>query len=630
MLGTLRNAAGTWVAKALLSLLVVSFAVWGISGRIMGTIAGHHSVITAGGTSVSVTEYRLAYDRQINALSQQFGQRLTREQATALGVQNQVLSGLVSGALLDEQARKLGLGLSKDRLAELTRDDPAFKGSDGQFDRRMFDYVLRQVGMRPEDYLKNRGQVAVRQQIVEAVSDGLKAPDTFLKAVALYNGEDRTVDYIVLPKSLVEPIDPPSDSALSAYFEENKKAYGAPEYRKFSYVRLEPEDIMDAGSISDAQVAADYEKDKARYTTPEMRTVEQLVFKSADAAKAALDSLKAGATFDKLVAAEGKTEADTVLGTLSRDKIPDKAVADAAFSLGLNEVSPLVQGAFGSVLLRVTEIKPQVVKPMAEVADQIRKELALSEANRVLTDVHDSYEDARAGGETMQEAAAKLKLKVETVDAIDRAGQRPDGSVVGDLPASAALIQAVFDAETGIENEGLSTADSGYVFYEVNSVTPARDRTLDEVREKVVADWTKAEAEKRLAAKAAELEKKTKDGAALDAIAAELKLEKQTKRGLKRETDDADFGKEGAAAMFGVPEGAVGVVPAPTGEAQVLFKVAEVFEPAGADAGSVPEEARNAFASGMADDMLDELVAKLQTQYDVSIDQAAITQAMNQ
>ena len=630
MLGTLRNAAGTWVAKALLSLLVVSFAVWGISGRIMGTIAGHHSVITAGGTSVSVTEYRLAYDRQINALSQQFGQRLTREQATALGVQNQVLSGLVSGALLDEQARKLGLGLSKDRLAELTRDDPAFKGSDGQFDRRMFDYVLRQVGMRPEDYLKNRGQVAVRQQIVEAVSDGLKAPDTFLKAVALYNGEDRTVDYIVLPKSLVEPIDPPSESALSAYFEENKKAYGAPEYRKFSYVRLEPEDIMDAGSISDAQVAADYEKDKARYTTPEMRTVEQLVFKSADAAKAALDSLKAGATFDKLVAAEGKTEADTVLGTLSRDKIPDKAVADAAFSLGLNEVSPLVQGAFGSVLLRVTEIKPQVVKPMAEVADQIRKELALSEANRVLTDVHDSYEDARAGGETMQEAAAKLKLKVETVDAIDRAGQRPDGSVVGNLPASAALIQAVFDAETGIENEGLSTADSGYVFYEVNSVTPARDRTLDEVREKVVADWTKAEAEKRLAAKAAELEKKTKDGAALDAIAAELKLEKQTKRGLKRETDDADFGKDGAAAMFGVPQGAVGVVPAPTGEAEILFKVAEVFEPAGADAGAVPEEARNAFASGMADDMLDELVAKLQTQYDVSIDQAAITQAMNQ
>ncbi len=337
MLGTLRNAAGTWVAKALLSLLVVSFAVWGISGRLAGTIAGHHSVITAGGTSVSVTEYRLAYDRQINAMSQQFGQRLTREQARAVGVENQVLAGLVSGAVLDEQARKLGLGLSKDRLAELTRDDPAFKGQDGKFDRRMFDYVLRQVGMRPEDYLKNRAQVAVRQQIVEAVTDGMKAPDAFLKAVALYRGEDRTIDYLVLPKSLVEPIEAPSDSTLNAYFEANKKVYAAPEYRKFSYVRLEPQDIMDPGSISDSQVKDDYEKNKERYTTPEMRTVEQLVFKSTDAAQAALDSLKAGATFDKLVAAQGKTEADTVLGTLSKDKIPDKAVADAAFSLAVND-----------------------------------------------------------------------------------------------------------------------------------------------------------------------------------------------------------------------------------------------------------------------------------------------------
>ncbi len=239
-------------------------------------------------------------------------------------------------------------------------------------------------------------------------------------------------------------------------------------------------------------------------------------------------------------------------------------------------------------------------------------------------------EDARAGGATMQEAAAKLKLKVVTVDAIDRAGQRPDGTVVENLPESPALIRAVFDAETGIENEGLNTADNGYVFYEVNAITPARDRTLDEVRQKVVADWTKAETEKRLLAKADELEKRVKDGATLDTIAGELKLEKQTKRGLKREADDADFGKEGAAAMFGVPENGVGTVPAPTGEAEILYKVANVTEPAGADAASVPDDAQKAFASGLADDLLDELVTQLQSQYDVRVDQTAIAQAMNQ
>lgn len=627
MLGILRNAAGTWVAKGLLVLLVLSFLVWGISGRLMGGFAGHDSVIIAGGTKVSINEYRLAYDRQLAVMSQQFGQRLTHEQAKALGIDNQVLAQLVSGAVLDEQARKLGLGLSKDRLAELTREDPAFRGPGGQFDRRTFEYMLSQVGMRPEDYLKNRAQVAVRQQIVEAVSDGLKAPDTFFKAVALYRGEDRTVDYLVLPKTLVEPIAAPSESVLQAYFEANKKTYAAPEYRKFSYVRLEPVDIMDPSAVTDSQVSDDYNKNKARYTTPEMRTIEQLVFKTPDAAKAALDSLKAGATFEKLVTAEGKTPADTLLGTLAKDQIADKAVADAAFALNANEVSQVVQGAFGPVLLRVTEIKPEVVKPLAEVSDQIRKDLALGEASRILLDVHDNYEDTRASGSSLVDAAAKLKLKDITIDAIDRSGLRPDGSIVKDLPESPALIKAVFDAEPNTENEALTTADNGFVFYEVASITPARDRTLDEVRQKVVADWIAAETTKRLAAKADELDKRLKAGTTLDVIAGELKLEKQTKRGLKREADDADFGKDGAAVMFGVGEGGTGLIPSPTGDGQILFKVAEVFEPAGADASSVPEDAQKSFTSGISDDLLDQLVAQLQTQYDVRIDQAAVAQA---
>ena len=629
MLGTLRDAAGSWLAKGLLSILVLSFAVWGISGRIEGA-AGHDSVITVGDTSVSVNEYRLSYDRQINALSQQYGQRITREQATALGLDNQVLGQLLSGALLDEQARKLGLGLSKDKLAELTRDDPAFKDASGRFDRRAFDYILNQMGMRPEDYLSNRAKVAVRQQIVQAVSDGLKAPDALLKAVALYRGEDRTVDYLTLPKALVEPVAAPSDSTLSSYFEEHKKTYAAPEYRKFSYVRLNPEDIMDTSSVTDQQVREDYEKNKARYTTPETRTIEQLVFKSKDAADAALDSLKAGATFDKIVTAEGKTDADTLLGTLSKDKIADQAVADAAFSLALNEVSPVVEGSFGPVLLRVTAINPEVVKNEAEVAEAIRKDLALDEANRILLDAHDSYEDSRAAGDTFEEAAGKLKLKVVTVEAIDRTGQTPDGTIVKDLPQSANLIKAVFDAEVGTENEGLPTDADGYLFYEVNGITPARDRTLDEVRQKVVADWTAAETTRLLSEKAEVLEKRLQGGETLDAIAAEVSLEKQTKRGVKRDTDDADFGSEGAAATFTVGEGGVGLFSAPTGDAEILFKVVEVIEPAGADASSVPEDVQKSYAAGISDDLLDQLVAQLQTQYKIQIDQVAITQALAQ
>jgi peptidyl-prolyl cis-trans isomerase D len=55
MLESLRKAAGTWVAKLLLIMLVLSFAVWGISGQMM-TGAGGSTVLSTGNTKVSVTE----------------------------------------------------------------------------------------------------------------------------------------------------------------------------------------------------------------------------------------------------------------------------------------------------------------------------------------------------------------------------------------------------------------------------------------------------------------------------------------------------------------------------------------------------------------------------------------------
>jgi len=627
MLESLRKAAGTWVAKLLLLLLVVSFAVWGISGSLVNGIAGN-SVITAGDISVSATDFRLAYNRQLNLMSQQFGQQLTREQATAMGVEDQVLTQLVSGALLDEQARKMGLGLSKDRLANLTAEDPAFQGPDGKFDRQRFLYLLQQIGMRPEDYFNNRANVAIRQQVIDAATDGLKAPDTFLRAVALYRGEDRTVEYLAIPRSIVEPIEEPTDDVLAKWFDTVKARYAAPELRKIAYVKLEPDDIADAAAVTDQQVREDYEKNKVRFTTPETRAIEQLVFASADKAKAAKEAIAGGKTFEQIMADEGKAAADVQLGTLAKDKVPDPAIADAAFKLQSGQVSDPIQGAFGSVLVRVTAINPEVVKPLAEVTDQIRKDIALGEANRILLDVHDSYEDARAGGDSLKGAADKMKLKMVTIDAVDVTGKRPDDSIINDLPASADLLRAAFEAEANTENQPINIGSNGFVFYEVENITAARERPLDEVKAKVVADWKTEQADTRLADKLTEFQKRVSDGTTLDVLATELKLEKQTKRGLKRDSNDPEFGQQGVSAVFGVAEGGVGVAPASDATGRLLFKVTEVFEPAGADANAIPEEARKTFAQGLQGDMLDELVARLRGEFDVEVNRAAAQQAL--
>jgi peptidyl-prolyl cis-trans isomerase D len=625
MLEQLRSAANTWIVKLLLVVLVVAFASWGISAQMAQGIGGN-SVVIAGDSTVSTTEYRLAYDLQVNALSQRFGQQIGREQAKALGIDNQVLGQVVSSAVLDEQARKLTLGASDERIAEIIRSNPAFGNN---ITKDELARIVRPYGLSVDDFWEIERKNAIRAQIIQALADGMAIPDTFLHATALFNGEDRTIEYLTLPSSLVQPIDPPSDAVLSTWFEERKKDYAAPEYRKLAYVQLTPEDIADESAITDEQVRADYDKNKARFTTPETRTIEQLVFPSKEAADTALASLKSGGTFEKAVEEQGKTLADVQIGTVAKDGVPDNAVAEIAFGLQLNQPSEVIQGTFGPVLLRVTAINPEVVKSYEEAAPEIRKDLALAEAHRIVLDVHDAFEDGRAGGDTLAEAAAKSKLKVVTIDAIDQGAKRPDDTLVSDLPESAELLRAAFASEVGVDNGPVNLGSDGFVFYEVEGITPARDRTLDEVKTRVVADWTKAETEKRLSGKVAELEKRLKDGSAtLDALATELSLEKQTKRGLKRGAEDADLGANGVAEVFTVAQDGVGDFGSPSADTRILFKVTETFEPAASGPDAIPENEREALATGVADDVIDQLVAKLRAEYDVRVDQSAVERAL--
>jgi peptidyl-prolyl cis-trans isomerase D len=614
MLTWLRGKSGSLMVKLLLGLLVISFAVWGMSGQMLTGVGNH--VLAVGETRVQANEYRLAYDRQLQLLSQQFGTRISREQARAFGLEQQVLAQLVAGAVLDEQAREMDLGLSRDRLATLTAEDPAFRNASGQFDRNQFEFVLRQVGMRPDDYLRNREQLAIRQQIVDAVADGMGVPDTFLNAVALYRGEDRTADYLILDRSLVEPIEDPSDDELRAWFEENEASFAAPEYRALDYVKLEPEDIADPAAISDAQVAEFYETHRSSFSQAEQRTISQIVFANEEAAQEAADRISSGeATFDQIASELGRSAGDLTLGTFAREDVPG--------------VSDVVAGSFGSLLVRVDEIAPESVRPVDEVSADIREEMALDEASRILLDVHDGYEDARAGGATLREAAAQQNLEVVSVPAIGANGLDPEGNEVAGIPAAEEVLQSAFEAEPNMENAPINLGSNGYVFYEVTDVTLARNRELDEVRDEVLSEWRQQEGRRLLAERANEIAGRLEGGAAMSEVAAELELDVQTKRGLRRGADDADLGRDGVATAFSIPVRGVETIGSNEGDRQIVLQVSEVFAPANASGDTLPENVAQTYAGGLGDDLLDQLVTRLQSQYSVTVNQSAVQQALS-
>ena len=577
MLGALRNASKGWTAKILLGLLIASFAVWGVSGAFINRT--DDAVVTAGSTVVSSNQYRLAYNRALNTLSQRFGTRLTAEQAAALGIDQAVLGDIVAGAVLDEQARELELGITDDELARAVADDPAFEGIGGRFDRGRFRSILRSIGMTEQEYLEERMNVARRQQLLTAIASDAAVPGVYALAKAELDGQSRNVSFVRIDATALPPADPPTEAEIADYFAENEANYAAPEYRTLKLVTATPESVADPATVDDATLRAEYEASVDRFTDPERRDVQQLLFPNREAADAASARLAdGGATFDDLIVELGANADAITVRDATLMTYPDPTVAEAAFALPDGGTSEVQDGRFGSVILRARNVRPAATRPFDEVADELRAQIAAREAGDLVFDVSDGYEDARAGGATLEEAATSQNLPVATLGPVDAQGLGPDGTPV-ELPAGIDLLGAAFEAEPGAENPPLQPATGGFVWFEVADVDPARPRTLNEVRDRVVADLEARRRSERVAALARDMETQLRDGADLAVLAEQLGVGVETAFAVRRDGGEG-LSPAAAVAAFGGAQGHVALVPEPDGSSYVLLRVDAVVDDA--------------------------------------------------
>jgi peptidyl-prolyl cis-trans isomerase D len=103
---------------------------------------------------------------------------ITPDQARTLGIEQQILSQMVAEAALDEQVRKLGLGISVDQINNLIMDDPAFRGMNGKFDLSRFQQLIRQAGFSEQRFVNEQSRQTPRRQLASAISAELTPPNT--------------------------------------------------------------------------------------------------------------------------------------------------------------------------------------------------------------------------------------------------------------------------------------------------------------------------------------------------------------------------------------------------------------------------------------------------------------------
>ncbi|MFL6822119.1 MAG: SurA N-terminal domain-containing protein [Xanthobacteraceae bacterium] len=628
MLRGLRKASSNWLGKAVMAavvgFLVISFAIWGIGDIFRGF--GRSTVAKIGRTEITVEQFRTLYNDRLQQYSRQLGRPISADQARAAGLDRLLIGQIFSEILLDERARALGLALSDSDVAKLITNDPAFRGPNGQFDRFRFEQIIRNAGYTEARFVAEQRRQMLRRELAGTIASGLSAPKALVEAQNRYENEQRAIEYVLLDRALAGEIPSPPPEVLAKYFEDRKILFRTPEYRKLVVVSLIPSEQARWIEISDADLKRAYEERRARYVTPERRHILQIDFPNAEAASAAAERIPKGTSFAEIAKELGKSEKDIDLGTVPKSAMIDRPVADAAFALKEGEVSAPVQGRFGTVLVQVLKIEPEQVRPLEQVAGELKQELATARAKSEIFDLYNKIEDARAEGKSLEEAAANLKLEARTVEA-DRSGRDPAGTPVK-LPDAQRLLAGAFTTDIGVERDPVQFQD-GYIWYEVTGISPSRERSLDEVKDQVESRWRDQEIATRLDAKATAILEKLKAGETLTQAAAADRLKVETLTGLKRGQASGPLSAAGVDAVFRTAKDAAGKTEGAQPPDEVVFRVTDILVPSLDMASEDAKRALETLNRGLSEDILAEYIAWLESDIGVTINQSALNQVVS-
>jgi peptidyl-prolyl cis-trans isomerase D len=620
-LDTLRKGAGRLLGMILMGMLVVSFGIWGIADIFRGY--GAQTLISVGDTEITSQDYMRAQQDVLRSMSAQAGRSLSLQEARALGLDRQVLERLVGGAAVDNHAQALHLSIADSTLLEQIMNDPAFKDGAGNFSPLAFQQAMQTIGMNEQGYLNSLRERNLRRQILTTVGKVVNSPDILINALNSFNGESRTLRYVLVPESVAGTIPDPSEEDLKRYYENHQTKFTQPELRKIGVLAVTPETVKDQVTITEADLKAAYEANKDTLGKPERRQVQQIPFPDLAAANAAYQKVQSGTDFVALAKEQNLSETDIDLGILSRAQLADPAIAEAAFNLELNKVAEPVTGKLGGVvLLRVTLIEPGRTPTYEEAKPELEKKLLKERAAGAIFDLHDKIEDQLASGSRLSEIADKFKITYQLIDQVDREGRKPDGSTVT-LPAQKDLLNAAFATDTGVENDPIDAKDEGVIWYEVLGVVAEQVKPLDQVNDEVAKDWRTDELRTKVAKYAQDLVTSLNGGKTLEEVAKDISAEVLTSDSLKRDGITVNVLPPAVAQAFTLPVKGYGSAPSGQEEGRIVFQVDKVTPPEPLDTAEA-DRLKQQLGLLISEDAISEYFAALETRYGVKINQPAL------
>jgi len=500
------------------------------------------------------------------------------------------------------------------------RNDPSFAGNLGSFDKGQFESVLQQNGYTQAEYFELQTRAARRAQIAMGLFEGTVVPKTAEDLLNRYRNDTRTVEYFTLNATSVSNVPDPTDADLKAYLAAHQADFRTKETRTIDVMALTPDLLATLPDYqpTEDEIKAEYDRTKDTLTKTEKRDIQQVVLSDPNKEQ----FFKPGTNFLDDAKAAGLTPTD--FGLLAKTDVTDPSLADAAFGIPSEGGFAIIAGVGAKRVVGVTKIEGGGTISYDEAKPQLIKNLAMAKAKAAYADVQDQVESLRAGLKPIKDIAARFKLPVATV------ALTSDGSELSSYPGIAEadrpkVTTAVFAAKEGKLAPTVAIAANDNVYFDLTKVDPARDQTLDEVKDKVSAAWTAAKTDDALKAEVAAIIKELDSGKSFQDVATERNQFATVSPPITRDGDKASvLSQQVATQIFASGPNSYGSTVDADGE-YLVYHVTDVTPAQGEGDKNIADFLTNSQRNGF----YTAFINGLRDEQGIHINQQALSQTLN-
>lgn len=506
MLDGIRSVAQGWVGKAILALITIPFALFGIDSYL--SQAGNNvAVVKVDGSEISVQEYSNALQNLRNRLQSEG--KFDPVELEHPQVKMMVLDQLIDQQLLEKEIKHAHYAISDAQLATYITGMPTFQ-KEGKFSQELYDQLLQENKLTPKKFEASIRSDLLTQQAQDGIAKlGFISNVRTADAVKLLNqkrlvtvSEIKTKDFIDQVK--IEP------AQVSAYYEKHKDKLRSPEQVKIEFVLLSAASLMSSIKVDDEEVKKFYNENVSKFQGNEQRRASHILIgfganatpAQKQAAKEKAEALLAAVkknpkSFEELATKNSQDPGSAAkggdLGSFGRGAMV-KPFEDAVFGMKVNQISDLVESEFGYHIIKLTEIMGESTD-FESVKPQIKAELIFQKAQAAFVEKAEAFSNTvYEQSDSLAPAAKEFGMQVQTSDWSSRED-------VAKFFKSEKLVNAVFSPESIKERrntEAIEVSPNNLVAARVIDYKPSAPKPFEAVKAGI-EDLLKIEAAAKLA-----------------------------------------------------------------------------------------------------------------------------------